>query len=295
MATGSRLVFGPFDADVATGELRRAGERVPLQQQPFTVLAALLERPGELVSRDELRRRLWPDGTYVSFDRGLTSAMRKVREALDDRASTPVYIETLQGRGYRFIAAVRPVPSPGLASVSPVTSPVPGIVTPRAAGRPVAWGGARLAWAAVVVFSLLSGGRTAAPVAADERLAAAETLAGYACVLKSQEKYAEALEVIRRAHALAPDSARITAEVGFYLHAAGYYDDEFPMLRRALALDDRSADAWLHLGLAQARREHFDDAVRSLERAHRLEADNPTVERWLGWARQQQRKKRATA
>jgi tetratricopeptide (TPR) repeat protein len=221
--------------------------------------------------------------------------MRKVREALDDRASSPAYIETLQGRGYRFIAPVSVPPS--MASPphpTPVTPAVPGRLL-SGPPRVAAWGRRGLPWAAMLVLSLLAGGRTGAPVAADERLAAADTLAAYACRLKSEGRVSDALEVIRRASALAPDSARITAEVGFYLHAAGHYDEEFPMLRRALALDDRSVDAWLHLGLAQARRENFDDAVQSLERARRLQADHPAVARWLAWARQQQHKTRATA
>lgn len=286
------LVFGPFEANLTTGELRRDGLRVGLQQQPFKVLAALLERPGELVTRDELRRRLWPEGTYVSFERGLTSAMRKVRAALDDRASAPAYIETLQGRGYRFIAPVQalslaPPPVSPLVAVDsaaverslPVVAPAP--VTGR---RRLPAG---LGWAAMLALSLLGGGRTAAPAAADERLAAAEALAGYACVLKSQGRFSDALDVIRRAHALAPESAKITAAVGFYLHAAGYYDEEFPMLRQAIALDARSPDAWLHLGLAQARRENFAEAVRSLERAKQLAASDASVDRWLTWARTQ--------
>jgi DNA-binding winged helix-turn-helix (wHTH) protein len=100
--------LGPFEADLVTGELRENGSLVPLQQQPFRLLRALLERPGELVGRDELRRTLWPEGTLVAFERGLTSAMRKVREALGDRAGAARYIETLPGRGYRFIAPAAP-------------------------------------------------------------------------------------------------------------------------------------------------------------------------------------------
>jgi Flp pilus assembly protein TadD len=94
--------------------------------------------------------------------------------------------------------------------------------------------------------------------------------------------------VIQRAHALAPESAQITAEVGFHLHAAGRYDDEFPMLYRAVQMDGRSPDAWLHLGLAHARREDFRSAVEALERAKALAADDGRVQYWLEWARSQQ-------
>jgi tetratricopeptide (TPR) repeat protein len=84
-----------------------------------------------------------------------------------------------------------------------------------------------------------------------------------------------------------PDSAKITAEVGFYLHAAGYYDAEFPTLFRAAELDPASPDVWLHLGLAYARREDFGKAIESLERAQQLSGGNKSVEYWLAWTRDQ--------
>jgi DNA-binding winged helix-turn-helix (wHTH) protein len=263
--------FGPFEADLETGELRRDGRRVQLQQQPFRLLRALIERPGELVTRDELRRTLWTEGTFVSFERGLTSAIRKVREALGDRADQPVYIETLPGRGYRFIAPVsHPLPA------VPVPTPARGAFRPR-------WA------AAIAAIAILTGGHTATLPMSAERLAAAEALSAYACVLKSQGRFAEGLAVIQRAHALAPESARITAEVGFHLHAAGQFQAEFPMLYRAVQMDSRSPDAWLHLGLAHARREDFRQAVDALERARALASEDERVRHWLDWARERQR------
>jgi Tol biopolymer transport system component/DNA-binding winged helix-turn-helix (wHTH) protein len=98
--------FGAFEVDLASGELRKHGLRLPLQEQPFLVLAALLERPGEIVSREELVRRLWPDGTFVDFDRGLNAAVTRLRQALSDSADKPRYVETVARRGYRFIAPV---------------------------------------------------------------------------------------------------------------------------------------------------------------------------------------------
>ena len=278
-------IFGPFEVDLTTGEVRRNGTPVPLQQQPFKVLEALLARPGELVTRDELRRRLWPDGTYVAFDRGLTSAMRKVREALSDRADGPAYIETLPGRGYRFIAPV------ALTHAAPPTQePLP--VSWRAASRAMP---ARVGAAAMVALSLLAGGQVGSPAREDGRRVAAEALSAYACLLKSQGQVGEALRVIRQAHALAPESAKITAEVGFYLHASGQYEEEFPMLRRAIALDRNSPDAWFHLGLAEARRDAFDEAVAALERARALAADDEKVVRWLAWAREHQQGARGSS
>ncbi len=99
--------FGPFELDYPSGELRRGTERIRLQEKPFQVLALLLERAGEVVTRDDLRRRLWPPDTYVSFDRNVNTAINKLRQALDDTSRSPRYIETLSKRGYRFIASVR--------------------------------------------------------------------------------------------------------------------------------------------------------------------------------------------
>src|SRR4051794_37271480 len=101
-----RLRFGVFEADLRTGELRKRGVRIRLQEQPFQVLALLLERPGELVTRDELRGRLWSADTFVDFDHGLNKAINKIREALGDSAENPHFVETVARRGYRFIAEV---------------------------------------------------------------------------------------------------------------------------------------------------------------------------------------------
>jgi TolB-like protein/DNA-binding winged helix-turn-helix (wHTH) protein/Flp pilus assembly protein TadD len=103
------LRFGIFEADLRTGELRKAGRRIRIQEQPFKVLAMLLGRPGEMLSREELRDRIWSADTFVDFDTGLNKAIRKVREVLGDSAESPTFIETLPRRGYRFIAPVEVV------------------------------------------------------------------------------------------------------------------------------------------------------------------------------------------
>jgi len=100
-----RLRFGVFEADLHLGELRKLGKRLPLQEQPFRLLAMLLARPGELVSRDELRAKIWPQ-TIVDFDHGLNKAISKIRDALGDSAESPRFIETVARRGYRFLADV---------------------------------------------------------------------------------------------------------------------------------------------------------------------------------------------
>jgi DNA-binding winged helix-turn-helix (wHTH) protein len=104
MAT--RVRFGPFEADAKTGELWKSGARLRLQEQPFQVLVMLLARKGELVTREELRQKLWPADTFVDFDHSLNTAINKLRDALGDSAKDPRYIETLAGRGYRFVGPI---------------------------------------------------------------------------------------------------------------------------------------------------------------------------------------------
>ncbi|HVI08597.1 MAG TPA: winged helix-turn-helix domain-containing protein [Candidatus Binatia bacterium] len=128
--------FGVFEVDLAAGELRKSGLKLRLQEQPLRMLALLLEQAGQVVTREELRRQLWPENTFVDFDHSLNTAVNKLREALGDSASSPRYIETLARRGYRFIAPVRTetmgaptdaTPSPGTDSVhAELEVPLPG-------------------------------------------------------------------------------------------------------------------------------------------------------------------------
>ncbi len=98
--------FGVFEVDLRSRELRKHGLKVKIQEQPFRVLAMLLEQPGEVVAREELRKKLWPAETFVDFEHGLNAAINKLREALGDSADNPRFVETLHRRGYRFIAPV---------------------------------------------------------------------------------------------------------------------------------------------------------------------------------------------
>src|SRR2546421_10736685 len=101
--------FGVFEVDFEAGELRKSGVKVALQEQPFHVLALLLENAGKLVSRDELQQKIWSADTFVEFDQGLNTAINKVRDALGDSAGSPRFIETVPRRGYRFLAPVEAV------------------------------------------------------------------------------------------------------------------------------------------------------------------------------------------
>jgi TolB-like protein/DNA-binding winged helix-turn-helix (wHTH) protein/Flp pilus assembly protein TadD len=147
-----RCCFGVFELDLRAGELRKRGSRVRLQEQPFQVLAMLLEHPGEVVTREELQKKLWPADTFVDFDHGLNKAINKIRDALGDSAESPRFVETVARRGYRFLAEVRAVDTtPPRSSEPPVEVPSqakdsgPANLSDQPAGHkrlaaPLAWG-----------------------------------------------------------------------------------------------------------------------------------------------------------
>ncbi len=125
-ASTVRWRFGQFEVDLSTGELRKNGLRLHIQEQPSRILAALLERPGELVTREELRERLWPGETYVDFERSLNAAVAKLRQVLLDSAEQPRYVETVARRGYRLIAPVEAIlPALETASLPSDSTTVP--------------------------------------------------------------------------------------------------------------------------------------------------------------------------
>jgi DNA-binding winged helix-turn-helix (wHTH) protein len=117
------LRFGVFEVDLAAGELRKNGARMRLQEQPFQVLAALLENAGQVVTRDDLRQKIWSADTFVDFDHSLNTAVNKIREALGDSASSPRFVETLARRGYRFIAPVDSAAPANAPNDVPATAP----------------------------------------------------------------------------------------------------------------------------------------------------------------------------
>ena len=138
--------FGVYEVDLRAGELRRKGRKLKLQEQPFQVLALLLERQGEVVTREALREKLWPADTFVEFDHSLNTAISKIREALGDLADNPRFVETLPRRGYRFIA---PVEESGQASEPEATMPVPPLPWWRTTRRPF--------WSAVLLAVVIGG------------------------------------------------------------------------------------------------------------------------------------------
>ena len=136
-ASSEKVKFGPFEADLHTHEIWKFGVKIKLVGQPFEILATLLRKPGDLVTREEFRALLWPSDTFVDFDHGLNAAVNKLREALSDSAETPKYVETLPRRGYRFIA---PVERPGTKTAqesAPAPLDVPRL-SPRSGQPPAA-------------------------------------------------------------------------------------------------------------------------------------------------------------
>src|SRR5438876_5916401 len=120
-----RLRFGVFEVDLRAGELRKHGLQIRLQEQPFQVLAILLEHGREVVTREELQKKLWPADTFVDFDHGLNKAINKIREALSDSADSPRFVETVARRGYRFLAEVKVADSAPVRSQDLATEPHP--------------------------------------------------------------------------------------------------------------------------------------------------------------------------
>ena len=200
-----RVRFGIFEADLHTGELRKRGARIRLQQQPFHVLGVLLARPGELVTRDELQAKLWTADTFVDFDHGLNKAINKIREALGDSAESPRFVETVARRGYRFIADVETVEIAAVSNATPAPSPGDDPLTPEdreplAAGEETGAGGRNwrrtmtiagcsLALASVVLVAWLVQSRGASPAIRSVAVLPLENLSGD----PSQEYFADGM------------------------------------------------------------------------------------------------------
>src|ERR1700746_1988563 len=110
-ARGGTVRFDVYELDMRAAELRKQGALVKLQEQPFRILEILLERPGQVVAREDLRQKIWPSDTFVDFDHGINNAIKRLREALGDTTETPRFVETLPRRGYRFIAPIEEAPS----------------------------------------------------------------------------------------------------------------------------------------------------------------------------------------
>src|SRR3984885_10054941 len=124
---GNRTIrFGAFEADLPSGEVRKSGSRIKLQDQPFKVLQILLEHPGDLVTREELQSRIWPEDSFGDFDHAVNVAVGKLRAALGDSAQNPSFIETVPRRGYRFVARLDEAPVDTHPQLPPINGDRPG-------------------------------------------------------------------------------------------------------------------------------------------------------------------------
>ena len=146
---GTRYRFGPFELNTVEESLARNGARVKVQDLPYRLLIMLVERPGEIVTREEVRQRLWPENTFVEFDNSLGVAIRKVRDSLNDDAETPRYVETIPRRGYRFVAPVTV-----LSSEAPTAVPMVAVGSPVAVAE-IKVQGYRRYWVATLIVTLI--------------------------------------------------------------------------------------------------------------------------------------------
>jgi len=231
--------FGPYRYHPATGEL--VGERTTLRlaPQPALVLSLLLEHAGDLVTRDALRQRLWPN-TIVEFDKGLNFCIREVRAALDDNALSPKYVETLPRRGYRFVAAVQRV------SIDP---PGPAAARPIRSGRPVRARSIILAGLALLcVVALMEWARSGVR-APDPRARELIEMGGFLLRRGNQVDVARSVSFFRRALALDPGYARAYGGLGTAFIQLARADEGKAALRRSLELDPRLWASHLNLAL----------------------------------------------
>jgi DNA-binding winged helix-turn-helix (wHTH) protein/tetratricopeptide (TPR) repeat protein len=285
MATAAPLdvvTFGVFELDYRNRQLRREGRPLRLQEQPFQVLALLLEHPGDLVTRSDIRSRLWPADTFVDFDNSLNAAVNRLREALGDSAENPRFVETVPRRGYRFIApaVVAPAPVPErfkrLGQLRIVTG-LTAIVVALAAGVGV-WG-SRLA-------------RPAAPPVAEafDAYLSARYHSGRVTAPDTEE----AIALLEKAVTVDPSFARGHAELSrAYRQKAFYFSDDpeplqkraFVAAEKALALDPGLADAHLARGfLLWSNYRHFDHrgAIQEYRRALELDPSLDEAHHQLG-------------
>src|SRR5262245_44424102 len=234
------LCFASFEVDTASGELRRQGLKIRLQDQPFRLLVLLLERAGDVVTREEVREKLWPADTYVDFDHSLNTAVRKLREALGDSAETPRYVQTLARRGYRFIA---PVARRRTAQVADSGNADAASVVPPATAQPPASARRRLILPMVIaigVAALVAYGivpRQGPATQSGRRLTLAvlpfDNLSGDA----DQEYLSDGLteEMITQLARLEPDRLKVLARSSTWKYKRA--DRDIGQLRRELGAD----------------------------------------------------------
>ena len=273
--------FENFELDIPAGELRRDGRAMRLQEKPLLALVALLERPGEVVTKEALRARLWPDDSRVDYEQGLGNAFLKLREALGDSAREPRFIETIPRRGYRFIGKV----APDLPATSPAASPV---------SRPAAqrkWATVVVATAAAVIALVVAlGANLPARYPADPFVWESYLRGRYLADRKTPEGLQKSVGYYRQAIERDPRFAMAWASLAESLHFLGAmglfsHDEAYRMAsdaaRRALAIDASLAEAQAVLAETTFRFGPGSDAARpSFERALALAPQSGVIRHW---------------
>ena len=312
------ITFGPFDTDLQTAETRKYGIRIKLGGQPAAILVALLERPGEVVSREELRERLWAQNTFVEFENGLNSAIKKLRSALGDSANTPLYVETVPRIGYRFIAPVHPMSTPATVPEPLVEDECPdALLAQEQAGRrgwlPVLWisivlivaCGAYFSWSSIRVHRRLPGTThadgggvptsfdRAPPSAPPPRFAEAQDLylkGMYFWNKRDVAGFQQAIEYFHQATVVDPNYGLAYAGLAnsytlltAYSSSPGalYVAQARAAAAHALKIDPRIAEAHTAMALIL---ENYDwdwgQAEREYRRAIELNPNYPTAREW---------------
>ncbi len=270
--------LGDFEVDLEAGELRKHGRKLKLQEKPFQILTILLERPGRVVSREELVKRLWPDDTFVDFERGLNTAIRKLRSALGDSAEKPHYIETVARRGYRFIGTLDKPARSSTAAEPPVIPAIPAMDNPLSVWFRDhlwrTWGQRALLGAVAVAILTLAYLRldrretapevSSSPQQTASRSPAAEPSPANAAIRRGRhytgrylvtprpEDFDLAMEAFQEALALEPERAEIPAEIAHLyalkMQSGGEIARLIPEVElwalRAIDLDSDTSQAW---------------------------------------------------
>lgn len=284
---GRLIRFGVFEIDRQARELRRAGQRIPLQIQPFRVLEVLIDRAGDVVTRAELRTRIWPSTVYVDFDHGLNNAINRLRHALEDSADAPRFIETLPHLGYRFIHA--------LEQSRAEPRPPPGTQARRLATLQVGIAAAVVLITGLVVIGI-EGEPNRSTVGKERPTASVEANDAYLRGLKlfeqrSKESVKLSIEELKRATELDPNFAAAHAALAVaYAGAGGNTLMQFvstdvaieQSYRRALELDPTNASAYLYLGNFLSTRGRSEAAVPQYRRALEFDPLSPSINSRLG-------------
>jgi len=291
--------FSVFEVDLVRGELFKSGTRIKLQKQPFEILCALLERAGEIVSRQELRERLWPGNTFVEYEDSLNTAVRKLRAVLSDSSATPLYIETLARQGYRFVAPVQVVLKP--AATDPAAPQQRLILVPQPKARRSRVGQKFVACVLVTLTVVAAGiwilQRRQTPSAAlqeaQARKAQAVDLYQKGRLLwnkRTPAAFAEGLRYFQQAVAADPQYARAYAGIAdSYALMSGYdlvpQDEYMPKARaaalKAIELDNKLAEPHASLAvIAQNYDWDWQTAEEEYRRAIALDPNYATAHHW---------------